>query len=224
MAEANGWDVVGEYLDNDISAADTGKGVKDRPEYNRMMADVAAGKVDRIMVDKFDRLFRNPTQQEDFMKAYRNAGHSEVWTESGVVDIKKSQGRLVVRILGAVNAAFVEDIQEKILEKHRELADDGYFHGGSAPFGYRAVQTSPDARHKNTVLEIVPAEAALIREAAERILSGATLAEVCRDWNKRGLRARGRAGRGRKHLTSAGLWSSTSLRRALTNPACGRKA
>ena len=88
VAEANGWEVVDEYLDNDISAADNGGGVKKRDEYDRMMRDAAGGRFERIMVDKYDRLFRSVSPSEEFMRAYRAAGLSEVWTESGVVNIK----------------------------------------------------------------------------------------------------------------------------------------
>ena len=50
-AESLGWVVAAEYVDNDLSAYSG----KPRPEYQRMLADVAGGLVDGVMVYNLDR-------------------------------------------------------------------------------------------------------------------------------------------------------------------------
>src|SRR5439155_10918586 len=54
LASERGWTVVDVYEDRDISAYSG----KVRPEYDRLMADVAAGRIDTILVWKLDRLTR----------------------------------------------------------------------------------------------------------------------------------------------------------------------
>ncbi len=54
LARTLGWDVVDVYADNDISAYSG----KRRPEYERLLADIAAGRVDAVLCSHPDRLYR----------------------------------------------------------------------------------------------------------------------------------------------------------------------
>jgi len=83
----------------------------------------------------------------------------------------------VARIKGAVSADEIDNIRKRVRRKKLELAQEGKpSGGGSRPFGF-----DPD---KVTVRE---PEAALIREAAERVLAGDTLGGICADWTQRGV-------------------------------------
>src|SRR5579875_3867544 len=62
LAEAKGWTVGDVYEDNDVSAYKT----RTRPEYERMLADLAAGARDAVIVYNLDRLTRQPIQLEQF--------------------------------------------------------------------------------------------------------------------------------------------------------------
>jgi DNA invertase Pin-like site-specific DNA recombinase len=59
LCEERGWSVVGRYVDNNITAADP---TKKRSEYDRMMRDVAAGRIEAIIVAVDDRLHRRPVE------------------------------------------------------------------------------------------------------------------------------------------------------------------
>jgi hypothetical protein len=78
-------------------------------------------------------------------------------------------------------------------------AEDGRWHGGAAPFGYRM---------DNSSLVVVPEHAMLVRRAADRVLAGDSLYRVVRDWNEAGVPS----AKGTK-------WATTALRQVLTNPA-----
>jgi site-specific DNA recombinase len=54
LASERGWVVAEEYVDNDVSAYSG----KTRPAYRRMLADLAAGERDAVIVYKLDRLHR----------------------------------------------------------------------------------------------------------------------------------------------------------------------
>lgn len=53
-----GWTVAGEYVDNDRSAHSG----TPRPEYDRLLADVADGLVDAVVVWDLDRFRRRPKE------------------------------------------------------------------------------------------------------------------------------------------------------------------
>src|SRR5664279_407923 len=67
----NRWDIVDMYVDNDKTAADPSK---PRDEYDRLMRDVKAGKIDVVVVAREDRLHRQPGELEAFVDACKSAG------------------------------------------------------------------------------------------------------------------------------------------------------
>jgi DNA invertase Pin-like site-specific DNA recombinase len=75
---------------------------------------------------------------------------------------------------------------------------------GRLPYGYRAVG---DKKSKRPM--IIPEEAEIIREAKDRYLAGESLAEICDDFNARGIPNPRRDG---------GRWIVATLGRLLRNP------
>ena len=51
LCEVKSWQVAGYYIDNDRSASSGG----DRPEWDRLLADIKAGKIDAIAAWDQDR-------------------------------------------------------------------------------------------------------------------------------------------------------------------------
>jgi predicted site-specific integrase-resolvase len=70
LAGRLGWQVAKVYVDNDLSAW-TGKR---RPDYQQMLADIRAGKVDAVIVWHEDRLTRLPRELEEFADTCLKAG------------------------------------------------------------------------------------------------------------------------------------------------------
>ena len=187
-----GWGVAGVYKDNDRSAYSG----KRRPAYERLVADMKSGAIGAVVVWHADRLTRQPRELEDFIEV-ANAAGTELVTATGDLDLASAEGRLMARLTGAVAVKESEDKSRRLRRKHEELARDGKVAGGGhRPFGYEADR-----------ITINPAEAKLIRQAAERILAGESQRSILRDWAQQGV------------TTSAGnAWASQSLRRMLLSP------
>lgn len=56
IAAQHGYEIVGEYLDENVSGAIA---IDKRPALKRALADLASDKADRLIVAKLDRLARN---------------------------------------------------------------------------------------------------------------------------------------------------------------------
>lgn len=61
MCARKGWDVVGVYPDNDVSAYSGAP----RPQWQDLLADVRAGRVDAVVCWHVDRLTRSRRELED---------------------------------------------------------------------------------------------------------------------------------------------------------------
>ena len=97
------WEVVGTYVDNDVSASSRNP----RPAYERMLEDVRAGRVDAVLVWDVDRLTRRPIEVEDWIRLHERYGVNLV-TISEHIDLSTDNGQMYLRIKVAVARAEVE--------------------------------------------------------------------------------------------------------------------
>lgn len=192
LVEAKGWLVVNRYVDDDVSAW----GGKRRPEYDHMLADLAGGLLDGVVVYHLDRLHRHPRELEEFFEVCRAAGVTDLATVTGRIDLADPDGQFQARILGAVAKKESDDKSRRIRRKHDEIAAAGEVSGGGhRPFGYEADKVT-----------VRPDEAAIVREVVERFLAGESLRRLAIDLNARGITT-----------STGGKWVQGSLRRMLAS-------
>jgi site-specific DNA recombinase len=162
LAEQLGWAVADEYVDNDLSAY----GGKTRPEYERMMDDLAEGARDAVLIYHVDRLTRRPIELEQFLDVLTAAKVRQVrFVAGGDLDIGNGDGLMVLRMLLAVAANESATKSRRVKRKMEQNAAAGVPHGGAQrPFGYGADK-----------ITVVPAEAEVIRTLAERYVAGESL-------------------------------------------------
>lgn len=173
FAQRRRWQVADCYVDDDISAYSGRR----RPEYERMLSDLGAGRVDGVIVYHLDRLHRRPRELEDFLDVCARAGVRDMACVTGEIDLATHDGQFHARILGAVSRKESDDKSRRISRKHLEIARAGRVSGGGArPYGYAEDRVT-----------IVREEAAVIREMAQRILAGDSLRSVATDLNERGV-------------------------------------
>src|SRR6266508_3404750 len=174
LARRKGWTVVEPvYEDNDLSAYSG----KHRPGYEQLLEDAKARRVNIIVAWHADRLTRQPTENEALIELAERHG-IQLATVTGEHDLATPSGRLHFRMLGSIARYESEHRAERLRLKWQEVARAGRPKGGGLrPFGFE-----PD---KVTVNE---AEAALLREAAERVLAGDGPYAVLHDWQALGVR------------------------------------
>ncbi len=198
MAERAGWNVAREHLliDNDVSAT---SGVV-RPSYRRLLGLIERGEIDALVVWNTDRLYRLYRDLMPLIDLIKRRPIDIKTVTSGDVDLSSADGRLTAGIKAQVSQHEAERIGERVTMRHSRNAKQGRAHGGTPnPFGY----TRTEAGH----LVVDEAQAELIREAAGRILNGASLNSIVLDWNSRGIATAGKA----TH------WRPNSLTKVLTS-------
>lgn len=147
-----------------------------------------------MIVYHLDRLHRLPRELEEFFDVCTAAGVDDLATVTGRIDLSDPDGQFQARILGAVAKKESDDKARRNRRKHEELAAAGKVSGG----GTRAYGYAEDRR------TIRPGEAAVIREAATRLLAGESVRSICVELNERG-----------EPTVKGGQWTSQTLRRML---------
>lgn len=194
LAAELGWPVAGQYVDNDVSAY----GGKRRPEYSRLLTDLASGDVDAVMVYHPDRLTRRPLELEQFLEVVTAAKvrHVRFFT-SGGLDIGNGDGLMMLRVLSAVAANESATKSRRVRRKLDQRAEAGLPHGGyRRPFGYEA--------DKMTVRE---SDARVIRALVQRFLAGESIRSLATWLNAQGV-----------HTVAGGPWRAVVVTGLLAAP------
>jgi len=202
LAAARGYRVVAVETDDDRSAYSG----RPRPAYMRVMEMVNAGTVDVVVAWAADRLHRAPRELEDFVDAVERAGVDVVTVQAGTLDLSTAAGRMQARMLGAAARYESEHRSARTRAALDDRARDGRWSGGTRPFGYRVVFADP-VRRVGGELVVDPDEAAIIREAAQRVLAGEHVGAVANDLTRRGV-----------PTVQRSAWSTPTLRRILGSP------
>ncbi len=146
---SEGWSALPDvYDDGGLSG-----GTLERPALQRLLADVAAGRIDIIVVYKVDRLTRSLLDFAKLVEAFDKAGTSFVSITQSF-NTTTSMGRLTLNMLLSFAQFEREVTAERIRDKIAASKAKGMWMGGTPPLGYQ-----PNGRS----LTIVDKDADLIR-------------------------------------------------------------
>lgn len=134
-AKAHNMQIVDIYADEGITAR---KALNKRLQFQRLISDVKAGKIDLILVTKLDRWFRN-------IKDYHNTQeilekHNCNWrTIYENYDTSTASGRLHINIMLSVNQDECDRTSERIKAVFEHKKDKKEATTGAMPLGYKVV-------------------------------------------------------------------------------------
>ena len=206
-AKAHGMRVVEVFRENDTSAfkqrtivLPSGEKVRRvvRPRFRAMLHSLANGGGEAMVAYDLDRAVRDPRDLEDLIDAKVLYGF-RVHSTTGNLRLDSDSDIAMARVLVAMANKSSADTARRVARASRQQAVEGRWHGGRAPYGYRMADST---------LYVIPERAALVREAARRVLAGESLYLISRVWNERGERT--------AHGT---VWTERALAHMLRNPA-----
>lgn len=160
-----------------------------------MLADIADGTRDAVIVYHADRLTRRPIELEQFLEVITAAGLRHVRFVAGAdVDIANGDGLMVLRLLAAVAANESASKSRRVRRKLDEVAAAGRPHGGwLRPFGY-----------DDDKIAIRTDEADVIRVLVARYLAGESLRSLATWLDAEGIRT-----------VTGGPWKTVTLKAML---------
>ena len=193
IAENNGWELADIYADEGISGLDT----RNREDFNRMLNDCRAGKIDRVLCKSISRFARNTRDYLQAMRELLRLGVS-IQFEKENLDTGKMTSEQVAAIYGAFAQMESTNHASNMRVSVRLHMEKGIYTPSKPPYGYCL---------KDLELEIIPEEAEIVRYIYAAYLGGQGVDDIAKELNALGV---GRGQKGEK-------WSGNTVRYILTN-------
>lgn len=154
-----GWKVAWVFRDEGYSAADL-----NRPGIQNLLDRVQEGKVDIVVVWKYDRLSRDNIDFPVLLHILEKHRVRIVSLNEPSLDYSSPYGEFVVGMLGLIATLERRVLQTRVKMGMRERSRKGLWHGGTPPFGY-----SYDGDTGKLVVK--PEESEAVRRAFDLYLS-----------------------------------------------------
>lgn len=167
-----GWQYIGVYADEALT------GTKDnRENFQKLLADCRAGKVNMILTKSISRFARNTVTLLETVRELK-AMEVDVYFEEQDIHTMSAEGELMLTILASYAQEESLSASENQKWRVRKGFENGELLNWRFLFGYRIV--------KNTI-EIDTEAAPIVLEIFDRVIAGDTFGVISRDLNKRGV-------------------------------------
>ena len=152
------WEYAGVYADDGITVTKT----NDRTEFNRMIADCEAGKIDIILTKSISRFARNTVDLLNAVRHLKDLGIS-VQFEKEHIDSLSEDGELMLTLLASFAQEEVRSLSDNVKWGTRKRFEKGIPNGRFQIYGYRW-----DGDH----LVVEPEEAKIVKLIYVNFLNG----------------------------------------------------
>lgn len=170
------WIYAGVYADEGISGTSTEK----RAEFQRMLADCEAGRIDIILTKSISRFARNTVDLLNTVRHLRELG-IEVRFEKENINSLSGDGEVMLTLLASFAQSESESISNNVKWGVRKRMQQGIPNGHFRIYGYR---------WEGDDLVIVPEEAAIVKRIFQNFLDGKSRLETEREFAAEGITTR----------------------------------
>lgn len=211
-AERN-WTVTDIYCDDDWSGLD-----RDRPDFNRLLKDCEAGRIDLVLCKDMSRFSRDKIVTEEFLETKFQEWNVRFIGLTDGTDTADKGNKKSREINALVNQWYAEDISTKVRAAFKTKQNQGLFIGSYPAYGY---VKSPAVKGK---LEVDPEIAPVVRMIYGLYLSGNGTHGIACLLNAEGIpnptaykESKYPNYRNAFKKSNLGLWNKTTVKRILRN-------
>jgi len=206
-AEARGWEVVGEFVDDGVSA--TARRPEERDGWSALLE---RREFDAVVIWKVDRLARRVL---DFLHAdetLQEMGAGLVAVEDPI-DMTSPQGRAFAVMLAVFGEMEAEAVRARVRAARAQLLKDGRWAGGAIPYGYIS---SRNPVGPGWVLAKDPERSPWLRAIVIKAMRGVTVNAISTWLTREGAPLP--RGAERKRKSGSVAWSRQTVEGILRNP------
>ena len=159
------------YCDKGYSGKNT-----NRPDFQRLMRDIEAGRITKVIVYKIDRMSRSVL---DFELIYQELKLRNVDFVSKTEDFDTSNctGEAILRVILTFAQLERETIQKRVTDNFYSRAERGFFMAGRAPLGYTKIEDEIEGKKTSKLAEDMTTSP-LIRYIYHSYLSGDSIGTI----------------------------------------------
>lgn len=184
------WQLVRIYADEAMTGTRD-----DRPQFQQLLADCRAGKIDMVITKSVTRLARNTLTILNTARELKSLG-IDIYFEKENLHTMSSDGELMLTLLATFAQEESRSASENIKWRIRKKFEQGYSTYIDM-YGYR---------FRDNILQTVPEEARVVRQVFDDYLSGMGKSAIARKLNRQ-----------KTPTKSGSLWRSTTIHDMLTN-------
>jgi site-specific DNA recombinase len=189
-ATSQGWSIVADYCDEGFSAKNT-----DRPQMQKLIADVKEKKFDVVLVYRLDRFVRSVLDLHELLQIM-DKHDVRFKSATEVFDTTSATGRLFITMIATLAQWERETIAERVHMGMTKKSEQGQRNGAPAPFGYDLIEGNL----------IVNDESKWVKYIFDRYNSiGGT--NIAKELNRKGIKTK-----------KGEVWSDYSVRYVIRNP------
>ena len=168
------WEYAGVYADEGI----TGTSTKKRDEFNRLMGDCDAGKIDLVLVKSISRFARDTVDTLNATRHLKDLG-IDVYFERENIHSMSKEGELLLTLLASFAQAEAESISQNVKWGIRKRFKLGIPNGNKAPYGYR---------WNGDGFSIIPEQGTVVKEIYRRYLAGESAYSIAKRLADKGIK------------------------------------
>lgn len=172
-----GWNYCGVYADEALTGTK-----EDRENFQRLITDCKAGKIDMVITKSISRFARNTLTLLGTVRELKSLG-VDIYFEEQNIHSMSGDGELMLTILASYAQEESRSASENQKWRIRKSYERGEVLQWRYQFGFKITKDS---------VEIDPKAAQIVKEIFERAIAGESFGSICRDLNRREIRtARG---------------------------------
>lgn len=184
------WELAGIYADEAFTGTK-----ENRPEFQKMLSDCKAGKIDMIITKSITRFARNTVTLLSTVRDLRSLD-IDVFFEKENIHTLSADGELMLTLLASFAQEESRSASENQKWRIKKLFEQGRATGGNM-LGYR---------FKDGEFNVVPEEAEIVKQIFSDFLSGMGINAIMKKMNRSGISTK-----------RGGSWSEQTIRCILHN-------
>ena len=169
------WEYAGVYADNGLTGTKT-----NRDEFQRLLTDCEAGKIDIILTKSISRFARNTVDLLETVRHLKELG-IEVRFEKERINSLSGDGEVMLTLLASFAQEEIISLSNNVKWGTRKRMEQGIPNGRFRVYGYR---------WEGDQLVIIPEEANIVRRIFQNFLDGKSRLETEREFAAEGITTR----------------------------------
>ena len=170
------------YSDKGYSGKNT-----NRPAFEKMLNDIKAGEISRVIVYKLDRISRSILDFANMMEVFSEY-NVEFVSSTERFDTSTPIGRAMLNICIVFAQLERETIQKRVADAYYSRSKRGFYMGGRIPYGFKKTETAIDGIRTSMYVS-VPEEAEHIKKMYSLYANGGnSLGDIIKYFSENGIK------------------------------------